>query len=197
MQKQKGSERYEKLLSPNLELLTKFLVQMAKRMGFSVVGLPHYTVWHLYEPSVDDIRHMEEMEQERLNREKEEKERAERAKKIKEEFIDPNSQWEQDKSDIEGISKKDEEVQKLKEAESPSINQGSEQGPIALPIKDSAENSQVKQTPETKSNPEKKDVEGGKVAKNIKDTKAIHESNDSRDTKENKASGDTKIPRDS
>lgn len=33
--------------------------QMAKRMKFSVVGLPHYTIWHLYEPSVDDIRHME------------------------------------------------------------------------------------------------------------------------------------------
>lgn len=32
---------------------------MAKRMKFSVVGLPHYTIWHLYEPSVDDIRHME------------------------------------------------------------------------------------------------------------------------------------------
>lgn len=32
---------------------------MAKRMQFSVVGLPHYTIWHLYEPSVDDIRHME------------------------------------------------------------------------------------------------------------------------------------------
>ena len=30
---------------------------MAKRMKFSVVGLPHYTIWHLYEPSVDDIRH--------------------------------------------------------------------------------------------------------------------------------------------
>lgn len=34
-------------------------IQMAKRMKFSVVGLPHYTIWHLYEPSVDDIRHME------------------------------------------------------------------------------------------------------------------------------------------
>lgn len=32
---------------------------MAKRMRFSVVGLPHYTIWHLYEPSVDDIKHME------------------------------------------------------------------------------------------------------------------------------------------
>lgn len=34
-------------------------MQMAKRMRFSVVGLPHYTIWHLYEPSVDDIKHME------------------------------------------------------------------------------------------------------------------------------------------
>lgn len=32
---------------------------MAKRMQYSVVGLPHYTIWHLYEPSVDDIKHME------------------------------------------------------------------------------------------------------------------------------------------
>lgn len=45
-------------------------------MKFSVIGLPHYTIWHLYEPSVDDLRHMEEMEQERLAREQEEKERA-------------------------------------------------------------------------------------------------------------------------
>lgn len=35
-----------------------YFLQMAKRMQFSVVGLPHYTIWHLYEPSVDDIRHM-------------------------------------------------------------------------------------------------------------------------------------------
>lgn len=33
--------------------------KMARRMDYSVVGLPHYTIWHLYEPSVDDIRHME------------------------------------------------------------------------------------------------------------------------------------------
>lgn len=33
--------------------------KMARRMQYSVVGLPHYTIWHLYEPSVDDIRHME------------------------------------------------------------------------------------------------------------------------------------------
>lgn len=96
---------------------------------------------------------MEEMEQERLNREKEEKERAERAKKIKEEFIDPNSQWEKDKTDIEGISKKDEEAQKLKEAEGANINKGSEQGPIAQPIKDTPENNPDKKTMDTKIKP--------------------------------------------
>lgn len=48
---------------------------MAKRMKFSVIGLPHYTIWHLYEPSVDDLRHMEEMELERQAREQEERER--------------------------------------------------------------------------------------------------------------------------
>ncbi|KAL8699181.1 MAG: hypothetical protein Q9224_001530 [Gallowayella concinna] len=102
--------------------------KMSKRMGFSVVGLPHYTVWHLYEPSVDDIRHMEEMENERKNREREEKERAERAKKIKEEFNDPGSQWEKDKSGMEGISKTEEESK---------AREGSEQGPNAKAGKDS------------------------------------------------------------
>jgi mannan polymerase II complex ANP1 subunit len=35
------------------------MLQMARRMGLSVIGLPHYTIWHAYEPSVDDIKHME------------------------------------------------------------------------------------------------------------------------------------------
>lgn len=83
--------------------------KMAKRMGFSVVGLPHYTIWHLYEPSVDDIRHMEEMEKERLAREKEEQEKAERARKLKEEFGDPNNQWEQDKTNMQNLAKQDKE----------------------------------------------------------------------------------------
>ena len=52
------------------------------------------------------------MEQERKNRENEERERAERMKKIKEEFNDPESQWEKDKSDIEGITSKDKETKK-------------------------------------------------------------------------------------
>ena len=41
------------------------------------------------------------MEQERQARETEEKERSERMKKIKDQFADPNSQWEKDKTDIQ------------------------------------------------------------------------------------------------
>ena len=80
---------------------------MAKRMQFSVVGLPHYTIWHLYEPSVDDIRHMEEMEAERRAREQEEKERKERMEKIQSQFdVDAAGQFERDKEAIrEGVKK--------------------------------------------------------------------------------------------
>ncbi|KAL7629685.1 Mannan polymerase II complex anp1 subunit [Parahypoxylon ruwenzoriense] len=95
--------------------------KMAKRMQFSVVGLPHYTIWHLYEPSVDDIRHMEEMEQERLAKEAEEKERQDREKKIKEQFGDTNGQWEQDKSEIQNLAKQ----QTLKEQEESESRKGS------------------------------------------------------------------------
>ncbi|OKL63700.1 Mannan polymerase 2 complex ANP1 subunit [Talaromyces atroroseus] len=69
--------------------------KMAKRMKFSVVGLPHYTIWHLYEPSVDDLRHMEEMEierQQREEKEKEEKAEAERQQKMKQ---DTKEEYEQ------------------------------------------------------------------------------------------------------
>ena len=108
---------------------------MAKRMKFSVIGLPHYTIWHLYEPSVDDIRHMEEMEQERQNREREEKERAERIKKIKDEFHEPNTQWEKDKSEVKGIAQKEEEKAHTERI----AHVGDERGPIAQPAKETAD----------------------------------------------------------
>ncbi|KAL4768274.1 Anp1-domain-containing protein [Aspergillus nidulans var. acristatus] len=70
--------------------------KMARRMGFSVVGLPHYTIWHLYEPSVDDLKHMEEMEKERRTREEEEKAQAERAQRTETYFRDPKVESEID-----------------------------------------------------------------------------------------------------
>ncbi|KAI5201572.1 Sec7-domain-containing protein [Aureobasidium subglaciale] len=79
--------------------------KMAKRMQYSVVGLPHYTIWHLYEPSLDDIRHMEEMEKERKAREEEELKNKERMDKIQSQFDDTASEWEKDKSEIDDAQK--------------------------------------------------------------------------------------------
>ncbi|ODQ66391.1 hypothetical protein NADFUDRAFT_9681, partial [Nadsonia fulvescens var. elongata DSM 6958] len=41
---------------------TEAFGKMCKKMGFSVGGLPHYTIWHLYEPSEDDLKEMAERE---------------------------------------------------------------------------------------------------------------------------------------
>ncbi|KAE8147601.1 Anp1-domain-containing protein [Aspergillus avenaceus] len=79
---------------------TEAFGKMAKRMGFSVVGLPHYTIWHLYEPSVDDLRHMEEMEEERKAREKEESEQAERSARVNNLFRDIKPESEADNAII-------------------------------------------------------------------------------------------------
>jgi mannan polymerase II complex ANP1 subunit len=76
---------------------------MAKRMGFSVIGLPHYTIWHLYEPSVDDVRHAEELEEKRKARDREENERTIKARKIMAEFVNPNGQWEGDKAAMQVV----------------------------------------------------------------------------------------------
>ena len=80
---------------------------MAKRMGFSVVGLPHYTIWHLYEPGVDDLRHMEEMEEEKKAVENKEREQAERRERQKEVFQDAKEQREKDRAAVQDILQKD------------------------------------------------------------------------------------------
>lgn len=97
--------------------------KMARRMQFSVVGLPHYTIWHLYEPSVDDLKHMAEMEQERLERERQQAEEKEKIKMAKEEFKDITDQWSKDKQALQ-----DEENKALQEklAKAREKNKGSE-----------------------------------------------------------------------
>ncbi|GMG55583.1 unnamed protein product [Ambrosiozyma monospora] len=42
--------------------------KLCKTMNYSVIGLPHYTIWHIYEPSSDDLRHMEWMAEEEMNK---------------------------------------------------------------------------------------------------------------------------------
>lgn len=144
---------------------------MAKRMQYSVVGLPHYTVWHLYEPSVDDIRHMEEMEQERRNRENEERERAERANKIKEEFGDPGNQWDKDKSVMTEISAKDDQIRK--EHDAAMAAQEKEKSIDSVAGKDAAIDKKVEVGDEdvkiTKDTKLAKDSTGSKEGKQEKD----------------------------
>lgn len=41
---------------------TEAFGKMAKKMGFRVGGLPHYTLWHIYEPSDDDLREIAKLE---------------------------------------------------------------------------------------------------------------------------------------
>jgi len=96
---------------------------MAKRMRFSVVGLPHYTVWHLYEPSADDLKHMERMEEEKRRREAEERAQKEHQAKLQQNFDDSKGQWEKDKQQI--VQKAQESVEKGK------ILAGGEAGPHA------------------------------------------------------------------
>ncbi|KAL4867157.1 hypothetical protein BDV12DRAFT_186916 [Aspergillus spectabilis] len=110
--------------------------KMAKRMGFSVVGLPHYTIWHLYEPSVDDLRHMEEMEDEQRAREEEEKAQAERAERTEAYFKDPKVESEIDMAFVRDAAKEEEkyketsanEDSKDTEKDSPPANPAPEKG---------------------------------------------------------------------
>ncbi|ETS83812.1 Mannan polymerase II complex ANP1 subunit [Pestalotiopsis fici W106-1] len=98
--------------------------KMAKRMQYSVVGLPHYTIWHLYEPSVDDIKHMEEMEEEKRQKEKEEKEKEERERKAKESFSDSTDQWEKDKAQMALDEEANEKVVGSQDSAKSSENDG-------------------------------------------------------------------------
>lgn len=81
---------------------------MAKRMKFSVVGLPHYTIWHLYEPSADDIKHMERMEEERKNKERQEMLEREKQEQMEKQW-DSNSkeQWEKDQQGIQKVAEQE------------------------------------------------------------------------------------------
>lgn len=41
---------------------TEAFGKMCKKMGFKVGGLPHYTIWHMYEPSEDDLKEIAKKE---------------------------------------------------------------------------------------------------------------------------------------
>ena len=43
---------------------TEAFGKLSRRLGYSVIGLPHYVIWHIYEPSSDDLKHMAWMAEE-------------------------------------------------------------------------------------------------------------------------------------
>ncbi|QPG77254.1 Mannan polymerase II complex anp1 subunit [Brettanomyces nanus] len=71
--------------------------KMCRRMGLSVYGLPHYVIWHIYEPSTDDLKHMEWMAQEEM-RMKKQKELMKDYKKIwRAGFESKEDEWEDER----------------------------------------------------------------------------------------------------
>lgn len=138
---------------------------MAKRMKFSVVGLPHYTVWHLYEPSVDDIRHMEEMEKERKQKEAEEKAKKAKEDKIRNQFDAKNQDWEKEKAAVQDMQKNEE-----KEAEKKKQK-----------AKEEEEEAKAKAQAKKDESKQGDSKEGAKQARGFVEPDAIHEVHGSED----------------
>lgn len=100
--------------------------KMAKRMKFSVVGLPHYVIWHLYEPSADDLKHMAQMEEEKKAAEAKAKAEEEKKKNLEESWENKKEQWEQDKKEIQSKALKG----VIKDSKGDTLS-GGETGPLA------------------------------------------------------------------
>jgi mannan polymerase II complex ANP1 subunit len=91
-------------------------------MGFEVVGLPHYVIWHVYEPSADDLRRMEEMDKEKA------------VKELDVEDVDVSkARWEKDRKVIEDSikKKKSEKYSEETSVGGKKVVVGGEEGPVA------------------------------------------------------------------
>lgn len=79
---------------------TEAFGKLSRRMGYDVIGLPHYVIWHIYEPSTEDLKHMAWMAEEE-KRKLEEGKIKEFYKKIWEMgFEDVRDDWEQERDSI-------------------------------------------------------------------------------------------------
>lgn len=79
---------------------TEAFGKMCKRMGYSVVGLPHYVIWHIYEPSSDDLKHMEWMALEEVRQEEQAKIMKVYDKVWDKGFAGRQLNWEKERNDI-------------------------------------------------------------------------------------------------
>ncbi|KAH3670698.1 hypothetical protein OGAPHI_001213 [Ogataea philodendri] len=71
--------------------------KMCKRMGYSVIGLPHYVIWHIYEPSNDDLKHMEWMAQEETRQQREQSQQKQYDRVYQAGFLDVKENWDEEK----------------------------------------------------------------------------------------------------
>lgn len=79
---------------------TEAFGKLSKRMGYSVVGLPHYVIWHIYEPSSDDLKHMEWMALEEVRQKEEAKIRKVYDKVWDVAFMDVQDEWKQERKNL-------------------------------------------------------------------------------------------------
>jgi mannan polymerase II complex ANP1 subunit len=108
---------------------------MAKRLKFSVVGLPHYTIWHLYEPSVDDLKHMEEIEKEKTEKEAKEKKEKAQLELMKNQFEDTKGDWEKEKEKIKALEKTEGEIKvKVEEPAGPERADAQQAAKVEVPV---------------------------------------------------------------
>ncbi|CCD25810.2 Anp1p NDAI_0G00340 [Naumovozyma dairenensis CBS 421] len=52
---------------------TEAFGKLSRKMNYNVIGLPHYVIWHIYEPSKEDLKHMAWMAEEEKRKLEEEK----------------------------------------------------------------------------------------------------------------------------
>lgn len=72
--------------------------KLSRRMNFNVVGLPHYVIWHIYEPSKEDLKHMEWMAEEEKRKLEESKIKDFYQKVWDSGFEDIRDDWEHERS---------------------------------------------------------------------------------------------------
>lgn len=74
--------------------------KLCRDMGFKVIGLPHYTIWHIYEPSEDDLRHMDWMQREEERISLENAMREERDRVYAQGFENVWDYWEEERARV-------------------------------------------------------------------------------------------------
>lgn len=77
---------------------TEAFGKMCRRMDYLVVGLPHYVIWHIYEPLNDDLKHMEWMAQEEVRQREEAKIKKVYDKVWDKAFDDVLSRWQNERA---------------------------------------------------------------------------------------------------